>query len=348
MNADLPTGIVTELRARGYAACPAPRKVALDGGSVELTSAWQLLADLPDDDTAVTTLMEGLRVDHGVALGGSGGGRLRLCIEPDAVATGLSDSRHEQAYRLEIAPAGVEITGNAPAGLFYGVQTLLQLLDGSPHRPRVLPTGTIVDWPLLELRILHWDMKHHLDRAETLRRYIDWAAKFKINGICYEIEDKFEYPSNPIIGGPGAWTPARLQELVDYALARHVQIIPNVQSPAHLAYVLKHEQFAHLRCDGSNYQICMDTPEARELLFAMYKDLCEATKGAKYFLLSTDEVYYAGICETARKPYNPENRSLTWVDYVNAAHEFLTGSYGKRLDPRAVVGPVYACDAVTE
>jgi hypothetical protein len=96
--------------------------------------------------------------------------------------------------------------------------------------------------------------------------------------------------------------------------------------------VLKHEEFAHLRCDESNYQICMDEPEARTLVFDMYKDVCEATPGCSYMHVSTDEVYYAGICEKFRKPYNPENRSLTWVDYVNAAHEFL-----KRLGRRVIV-----------
>ncbi|MFW6164316.1 MAG: family 20 glycosylhydrolase, partial [Planctomycetota bacterium] len=153
---------------------------------------------------------------------------------------------------------------------------------------------------------------------------LDQAAEFKINAILYELEDKFAYPSHPVIGAPGAWTPEQLQELTDYALDRHIEIIPDVQAPAHLAYVLKHPEFAHLRCDGSNYQICMDDPEARRLLFDLYDDVCEATRGCRFFHVSTDEVYYAGICERYRTPYNPENRSLTWVDYVNAAHEHLT------------------------
>ncbi|GAG07016.1 unnamed protein product, partial [marine sediment metagenome] len=107
-------------------------------------------------------------------------------------------------------------------------------------------------------------------------------------------------------------------------LDRYIQIIPNVQAPAHMCYVLKHPEFAHLCCDGSNYQSCMDDPAVRKLIFDMYDDACEATPGVEYFHASTDEVYYAGICEKHRKPYNPENRSLTWVDFVQAAHEHLS------------------------
>jgi N-acetyl-beta-hexosaminidase len=45
-----------------------------------------------------------------------------------------------------------------------------------------------------------------------------------------------------------------MQELTTYALERHIQIVPVIQSPAHFAYVLKHPEFAHLRADSSNYQ----------------------------------------------------------------------------------------------
>ena len=211
------------------------------------------------------------------------------------------------------------------------MQTLLQLLEGNGIERGILPLCRIVDWPRFELRLAHWDTKHHRDTLETLRRYLDWCGRFKINGILFELEDKFEYPSHPVIGAPGAFTTEELQGLVDYGLERHIQIVPDVQSPAHLSYVLKHEQFAHLRCDGSNYQSCMDEPEARKLLFDMYDDVCAATKGVKYFHVSTDEVYYAGICEKFRVPYSPENRSLTLIDYVNAAHKHITEKWGRRV-----------------
>src|SRR5690606_17331857 len=140
------------------------------------------------------------------------------------------------------------------AGLLYGVQTLVQLIKANERGELKVPVSEIDDWPRLKLRFLHWDTKHHQDRMPTIKSYIDWAVRFKANMIGFELEDKFSYPSNPEIGAPGAFTPAELQEIVDYGLERHLQVVPVVQSPAHMAYVLKHPRFAHLKADGNNYQ----------------------------------------------------------------------------------------------
>jgi len=318
-------GFVTELRARGYAVIPAPRQVELEEAQLRIDGSWRLAPDVDSDDIAVATLIAGLRDEHGLVLrGGDGGGTIRLAVRSGSVVTGTEPEIDRQGYRLSMRPDRVEIAGNGPEGLFYGVQTLLQLLEGDGRGPLILPVGEIHDWPRYQLRVVHWDTKHHQDRVETLKRFLDWTARFKLNAVCFELEDKFEYPSHPVIGAPGAFTTEQMRELTRYGLDRYVQIIPNVQAPAHMCYVLKHEEFSHLRCDGSNYQICMDNPEARKLIFDMYDDLCEATEGVDYFHVSTDEVYYAGICEKYRRPYNPVNRSLTWVDFVNAAHEHLS------------------------
>jgi len=330
MKSNSNAGFATELRSLGYAVLPAPRQVELAGGFVRLDQHWSISpTGVADDDIAVATLTERARDELGLDLSiGGSDPRVRLAIEAGAVETGAGDGRDGQAYRMVIAADGVEITANAAPGLYYGVQTLLQLLLG--RRRCALPLGRIVDWPRYELRFVHWDTKHHQDTMETLKRFLDWMGRLKLNAVSFELEDKFEYPSHPIIGAPGAFTTAQLQELVDYALARHIQIVPNIQAPAHFCFALKHEQFAHLRCDGSNYMACMDDPEARKLIFDLYDDVCEATKGVDYLHVSTDEIYYAGICEKYRKPYNPENRSLTWVDFVQAAHRHLAAR-GRRI-----------------
>ncbi len=188
----------------------------------------------------------------------------------------------------------------------------------------MLPECVIRDWPSLELRFVHWDTKHHQDRIDALKRLIDWHAFFKVNMIAIEIEDKYEYPRHPAIGAPGAYTKAEMQELTRYALERHIQIVPDVQAPAHMGYVLKHKEFAHLKADtSSNYQACMCDPEAINLIFDMYQDMIDATPGVDYFLVSTDEIYYAGICDKCGRPYNPENRSLAWTEFAVKAHDWL-------------------------
>jgi hexosaminidase len=193
-----------------------------------------------------------------------------------------------------------------------------------------LPEGSITDWPDLQLRFIHWDTKHHQNRIETLKRYLDWAAYFKVNAVAFEIEDKYEYPSHPVIGAPGAYTKAEMQDLTRYASERYISLVPDVQAPAHLSYVLKHKEFAHLKADGSNYQICMCDEEAMLLIQDMYQDMIDATPGVDYFLVSTDEVYFAGICDKCKKEYNEKNRSQAWVDYVNRMNKWMA-SRGRRM-----------------
>jgi hypothetical protein len=187
-----------------------------------------------------------------------------------------------------------------------------------------LPRGRIVDWPDFQLRFVHWDTKHHQKRFSTLLRMLDWAAFYKVNAIGFELEDKYEYPTHPVIGAPGAYTKEEMQQLTRYALQRHIQLVPVIQSPAHMTYVLKHAEFAHLRADPqSNYQACLCDDEAIRLIFDMYQDVIDATPGVDYFHVSTDEVYFAGMCGKCEKPFNDRNRSQAWVDFVKRAHTFL-------------------------
>jgi hypothetical protein len=313
----------TALFLRGHAVIPTPQRVTLHAGDVRIDSSWTVDAS---PHIATNALIEGL----GLKLDPQGpGNRIVLRIRDGAVTAGPEETR-AQAYRLTITPGRVEITGNAGAALFYGVQTLIQLVKQGPGGARLLPQCEIEDWPQLALRFLHWDTKHHQDRPETLRRYIDWAARFKANMIGFELEDKFAYPSNPIIGAPGALTPAQLQDLVNYGLERFIQVVPIVQAPSHMAYVLKHPQFAHLRADGNNYLSCVCLEETYKLIFQMYDDLIAATKGVDYFYVSTDEIYYAGIGANCKQPYTPENRSAHWADFAIRARNHLA-QRGRRM-----------------
>ncbi len=324
----------TELFLRGYSLIPAPQKVELQNRDIEFSDAWSYDASkVAKDHIAVRALLGDLQALQQIELRpatNQSANVIRLAVNNGAVQTGNDPEIARQGYRLKLAPGLIEITGNSEQGLFYGVQTLLQLLKPGARGKLLLPVATIEDWPKLQLRFLHWDTKHHQDRMETLKRYLDWAARFKVNMIGFELEDKFEYPTNPVIGAPGAFTTAEMQELVNYGLERFIQIVPNIQAPAHMAYVLKHPQFAHLRADGNNYQSCLCDEDVYKLIFQMYDDVIKATKGVDYLFVSTDEVYYASICAKCGKPDNEENRSLKWVEFVRRARDFAA-SRGRRI-----------------
>ena len=315
----------TELRLRGYSVIPSPQKVSLQAEDIDFDATWAYRG-VGATHVAVRSLLNDLREFHAITLKPavpSSKNVVRLAIAAGTVKTAGNGDVTSQGYLLKVAPGLIEIVGNGDPGLLYGVQTLLQLLKPGPGGRLQLPVATIEDWPEHALRFLHWDTKHHQDRIETLKRFLDWSARFKINRIGFELEDKFEYPSHPIIGAPGAFTTAQLQEIVNYGLERFIQVVPQIQSPAHMAYVLKHAEFADLRADDNNYQSCMCDPRTEQLIFSMYDDVIKATQGVDSLFVSTDEVYYAGNCTKCTRPYNPENRSLAWVEFVQKAHDFL-------------------------
>lgn len=313
---------VNDLRSRGYSLIPAPQETSLTGLDIRIDESWKVISDT--GIIALKHLIKGAGDLMNIRFRGQGEGEIILRVRPGILRRDLDESLARQGYRLSISPDKVVVTGNGESGLLYGVQSLLQLMRPAAQGGFTLPEGVITDWPDLPLRMIHWDTKHHQDRLETLKRFLDQAAYFKINAIGFEMEDKFEYPRHPVIGAPGAFTMAEMQELSRYALERYIQIIPVIQAPAHMAYVLKHPEFEHLKADGMNYQACMCDEETMQLIFDMYQDMIDATPGMDYFHVSTDEIYYAGICAKCGEPYDDAYRSQVWVDFVKRAHDWLS------------------------
>src|SRR4051794_15366299 len=152
---------------RGYAVLPEPQQVELREGDVRFGPAWSLDrgAGVAQGDVAAETLSDELQSRFGLRVAAGGGATVvRLEIRSGSVMPGQSldpekPAIADQAYRLEISGSGISITANAAAGLFYGVETLVQLLrprDGGVY----LPECRITDWPDLHLRHIYWDDAH--------------------------------------------------------------------------------------------------------------------------------------------------------------------------------------------
>lgn len=299
---------VSPLFSRGYSVIPEPQQVVFKGGDFEFGNGWRLEVGpgVAADDVAIDSLKDGLLDRYGIRPENAGSGRsIVLSIQPGAVPIGHStDKNHgaieQQAYKLELASAGIRITANAPAGLFYGVETLVQLVK--PAEGKLwLPAAQITDWPDLEQRNLYWDDNHHLDHIDVLKKALRQAAFYKINGFVIKLNGHFEYASAPALVEPYALSPGQLQNLTNYGLRYHVQLIPYLDAPAHISFILKHPEYAALReFPDSNYELCTTNPDSYKLLDGMYQDLLDANRGVKYFVLSTDEPYYVGLADSSQ------------------------------------------------
>jgi hypothetical protein len=298
----------SDLFSRNYSVVPTPQRVQLEEGEFQFDSTWSLViaSTVRPDDIAIETLKREIGERYQVTLqeasSGAKGRTLRLDVQPGAVAIGEALDRERdvlarEAYRIELDAEQIQIVANDSPGLFYGVETLVQLLKPEGGR-LLLPQGEITDWPDLQLRLIYWDDAHHVERVDAFRRVIRHAAMFKINAIALKLEGHFQFSSAPALVEPYAWSPDELQELTNYALRHHVQLIPWVDGPAHAACILKHPEYAHLRAfPDNNYEFCVTNSESVELLVDLFGDLIEANRGVDYIYFSTDEAYYVGLAD---------------------------------------------------
>lgn len=326
----------SDLYLRGYNLIPAPQKVELKSGDIQLDGGWRLELGkgVKADDVAVESLKEGLATRHGNSLEARGRGKaIELAIQPGSVGIGQSadkdrQSLEEQAYKLQIGANGIRITANAPAGLFYGAETLVQLVKHADGK-QWLPEATITDWPDVRLREVFWDEQMHLDRPDVLKQAIRRAAFFKLNGFALRLNGHFEYASAPALVDPYALSPAQLQDLTDYGLRYHVQVIPYVDGPAHVNWILERQEYKKLReFPETAFQMCSSNPETYKLLEGLFQDLMNANKGAQYFHLSTDEAWFIGKadndqCHSAEAAKKLGSPSKLLVDFTKKTAGYL-------------------------
>ncbi len=207
----------------------------------------------------------------------------------------------KQGYELSVDKNEITITSAGEDGLFYGTQTLLQLIqkDGPGYKVKGLK---ITDWPDIKGRAIHYDTKHHQDKLSYVKSFIKDLSRYKVNILVWEWEDKFAYPSHPEIGAPGAFTPKEIRELTEYARQYHIQIVPLVQGLGHASFILKWPQFAHLReLPASNFEFCPLKDGSYNLLFDLWKDAIEATPGSEYIHIGSDETYELGLCDQCKE-----------------------------------------------
>ncbi|MFJ1589873.1 beta-N-acetylhexosaminidase [Kitasatospora albolonga] len=262
-----------------------------------------------------TYLAELLRPATGYALPvtdrpGPGGIRLEL---------GARDrSLGEKGYRLHSTPAALTITARAPAGLFHGVQTLRQLLpdrveaQSRQEGPWTVAGGTITDAPRYGYRGAMLDVSRHFFPVAEVKRYIDRLALYKINKLHLHLSDDQgwriaidSWPrlatyggSTEVGGGPGGYyTKDQYREIVRYASARFLEVVPEIGLPGHTNAALA--SYPELNCDGTApplhtgievgfSSLCVDRPVTYDFVDDVLREVAELTPGP-YLHIGGDE-----------------------------------------------------------
>ncbi|MEV6606525.1 beta-N-acetylhexosaminidase [Kutzneria sp. NPDC051319] len=182
---------------------------------------------------------------------------------------GGPSSLGSEGYRLTVTPVGVEVSANASAGLFYGVQTLRQLLPAKVEAktvqsgPWTVAGVTVRDTPRYAWRGAMLDVARHFFPVPQVEQYIDLMSLYKMNTLHLHLSDndgwRIDIKSWPRLAryggstdasrGPGGfYTQDDYSEIVRYAASRHVTIVPEIDTPGHVTAALA--SYAPLNCDG--------------------------------------------------------------------------------------------------
>jgi len=220
---------------------PEPMDLQLGAGRFALDQ--RLTIAVPSGD-AEDLFAAGLLAGELRAAGGSdptivtnGSGAILLERDPKLEGAG------EQGYRLEVRSSSVRVTARTATGLFYGVQTLRQLIE-----PAGIPAVTVNDRPALTWRGVHDDISRGpLPTLEALERRVELLAEFKINLYALYSENAIAYRSHPLLATPGgALSQRELQTLAEHARKHHVALLIEQQCFGHLDRALTLETYQAL------------------------------------------------------------------------------------------------------
>jgi hexosaminidase len=197
-----------------------------------------------------------------------------------------------EGYRLSVTPKAVLIRANQPAGLFYGIQTLLQLFPKEIESPVPVqqvswtaPCVTILDYPRFSWRGLMFDVSRHFFTKAEVKEFINQMIRYKYNLLHLHLTDdqgwRIEIKSLPRLTSIGAWSVRRvgafgtfaapdstephnnggfftqddIRELVQYAKERFVNILPEVDVPGHsLAAIASYPELCST-AGAENYRV---------------------------------------------------------------------------------------------
>ena len=238
---------------------------------------------------------------------------------------------HDEGYVLvPDGQGGLAVIAETSAGIFYGAQTVKQLIRGG-GKDQVLLAPVLRDWPAMAHRGLSDDWSRGpIPNMEFLRREIRTLAAYKLNIFSPYFEHTFAYANTPISAFPGgSMTPAEARELVEYAAQYHIIVIPEQEAFGHLHNVLKFEQYSPLGETPHGAVLAPGDPGTLPQISAWFAELAQVFPGP-YAHIGADETSDLGL---GRSHDAVKNRGLgaVYLDFLTQIHTVLAPNHRQLL-----------------
>ncbi|HYE65625.1 MAG TPA: beta-N-acetylhexosaminidase, partial [Pyrinomonadaceae bacterium] len=293
-----------------------------------------------DDRFAAQDFADDLRETAGVTVRiGKGGGRRTILIGSLDLApvraalrrAGLSvpPDLHHEGYLLGATEREVVVAGRSPAGVFYGMQTLKQLVRGESAEAYIQGVR-ITDWPTMRWRAISDDISRGpIPTLEYIKRQLRTFAAFKLNMHSFYMEHTFASREHPLIGPKGgSLTPEEIRELVAYARRYHLELVPEQQTFGHLHKVLRLEKYSELGEIPHGDVLSPQQEGAYKLIADLYRELDELFPG-KFFHIGADETFELGEGQS-RQAVRERGVGAVYFEHLGRVREILK-PYNRQL-----------------
>jgi len=312
--------------ARALKLLPAPKEVRIAEGRIVIKPSTTILISNPEDRTAAETLQKEIHDRAGmmlpihlvtaapkttghISLGRLTDRGLQSYLESQGVKTGDDLGSHnldKQGYVIRVTDSGVLVAGRTAQGLFYGVQTLRQLLrpEGPGGKLLAMPALVIRDWPSMEWRGVSDDISRGpIPTVDYLKMQIRTLAEYKINLLGFNMEHVFDFQTQPLVSPKeaapkeAALTPAEIKQLVDYAGKYYVTLLPEQQAFGHLHQFLKYEIYSDLAETPHGHVLTPTNPKTYDFIRQVYGEVVPLFPGP-LFHIGSDETFELGLGQT--------------------------------------------------
>lgn len=345
---------------------PAPEKVEFGKGVCRLDCHTSLYVPAGEEGQFITAELDSLTHSSAACRFGrgeveNGGSCIRFSIDDS-----LNDMAPE-GYVLSIQPDGVEVKAATSAGLFYGLQTFLQILNDSRFYKEnsqswVLPVLQITDKPAFPYRGLHLDVSRHFFPVTFIKKYLDLMGTYKLNRFHWHLTDaggwRFEVKKYPELTRRGAWrtqedwrkwwnegdrtyveegkpgayggyyTQEEIREVVAYAAARHIEVIPEIEMPGHSEEVLA--VYPQLSCfgRGKSGEFCAGNEASFRFIENVLEEVMELFP-SEYIHIGGDEASKSAwkkcpLCQKRIKTAHLKDEKELQSYFIKRVERFLT------------------------
>ena len=258
---------------------PQPKVLKLTDGSFMLHNATVIQAN--ENSFEANYLREVIQLQTGLDLKIASHSKANSKIIL-SVATPDSINFNKESYSLIISKDKIHLYSNASHGLFYGVQTLLQLVPFEKTNEIKLPCLQIEDEPKYAWRAMHLDVSRHFFSVDFVKKYIDYLVMYKMNTFHWHLTDdqgwRIEIKQYPKLTEIGAWrkgsmvghykeqkfddkryggfyTQEEIKEVVAYATERHITVVPEIEMPGHAVAALA--AYPEYSCTGGPFEVAL-------------------------------------------------------------------------------------------